>query len=300
MSEAVIWINQLNKAYHTVVAVDQVSFQINRGEIFGLLGPNGAGKTTIIRILMDIIKPDEGMVRVLDHPPGKMRRRIGYLPEERGLYRELSVTECLTYLGQLKGLSGAAAKKRTAELLARIDLAAWEHRKVKELSRGMHQKVQLIASIIHDPGLVILDEPFQGLDPVNVVLVKDLIRELQAAGKTVILSTHQLNHVEVLCERLALINQGRIVLYGTLADIKKQFAPNAIEISPPLSLDGWAEVSHVELRDDKQIIHLVDGVTSRDFLKKTLALDLPLEQFEMATMSLEQIFVAVVKEEPDD
>ncbi len=299
MTEPVIWIDQLYKVYHTVVAVDHVSFQVNQGEIFGLLGPNGAGKTTIIRMLMDIIKADEGTVRVMGHSPDVMRRRVGYLPEERGLYRELSVTECLIYLGKLKGLSGETAKKRVDELLAQIELSAWGHRKVKELSHGMHQKVQIIASLVHDPDVVVLDEPFQGLDPVNVVLVKDMIRQLQVAGKTIILSTHQLNQVEVLCERLALINQGQVVLYGTLADIKKEFAPKAIDVSPLLPLDDWPEVSQVEVGNGKQTIYLADGITPRDFLKKTLALDLPLEHFETAPMSLEQIFLSVVKREVD-
>jgi ABC-2 type transport system ATP-binding protein len=294
MDKPVIEVDQLYKSFNSVVAVDHLSFQVNRGEIFGLLGPNGAGKTTTIRILMDIIKSDGGTVRVLGEPPGTARERIGYLPEERGLYRGLKVGETLVYLGQLKGMSGAAAKKRAAELLARVDLTEWAKAKVQELSRGMQQKVQIIASIIHDPDLVILDEPFQGLDPVNVQVVKDLIGDLRAKGKTIALSAHEMSQVEALCERILLIDHGKAVLYGDLAEIKKQFSPNAIEITPALSFDGWEQVTRTEMRDHKQLIYLAKGVTPREFLKNALDRGLPIEQFEMASVPLEQIFVQVV------
>ena len=294
MDNPAIQVEQLYKSFNSVVAVDRLSFQVNRGEIFGLLGPNGAGKTTTIRILMDIIKSDAGTVQVLGAAPGTARERIGYLPEERGLYRGLKVGETLVYLGQLKGMSGAAAKKRAAELLARMELEAWTKNKVQELSRGMQQKVQLIASIIHDPDLVILDEPFQGLDPVNVQVVKDLIGELRAQGKTIVLSAHEMSQVEAVCERILLIDHGKAVLYGALADIKKQFSPNAIEITPPLSFDGWPEVTRAETRDHKQLIYLAKEIAPREFLKKALDRGLPIEQFEMASMPLEQIFVQVV------
>jgi ABC-2 type transport system ATP-binding protein len=294
MDNPAIQVDQLYKSFNSVVAVDQLSFQVNRGEIFGLLGPNGAGKTTTIRILMDIIKSDRGTVRVLDAPPGTARERIGYLPEERGLYRGLKVGETLVYLGQLKGMSAAAAKKRAAELLARVELTEWTKNKVQELSRGMQQKVQIIASIIHNPDLVILDEPFQGLDPVNVQVVKDLIGELRAQGKTIALSAHEMSQVEALCERILLIDHGKAVLYGALADIKKRFSPNALEITPPLSFDGWPEVIRTETRDHKQLIYLAKEIAPRDFLKKALDRGLPIEQFEMASMPLEQIFVQAV------
>jgi len=234
MPEPALFVEHLRKTYASVVAVDDLSFQVERGEIFGLLGPNGAGKTTTIRILMDIFKPDSGAVRVLGGPPGAARRRVGYLPEERGLYRTLKVTDCLIYLGQLKGMDRANAARRAAQLLERVELSEWGKRKVEELSRGMQQKVQLAASVIHDPELIILDEPFQGLDPVNTDMVRGLIRELRGQGKTIVLSAHEMSLVEMLCERIALIHHGRAVLNGRLADIKQQFSPNAIEISPPL------------------------------------------------------------------
>ncbi len=298
MSDYAIEVDQLHKVFNAVVAVDHLSFQVNRGEIFGLLGPNGAGKTTTIRILMDIIKADAGAARVLDKPPGAARERIGYLPEERGLYRSLRVDETLVYLGQLKGMSSAAAKKRAGELLERVELSEWTRNKVQELSRGMQQKVQIIASIIHDPDLIILDEPFQGLDPVNVEVVKGLIRDLRAQGKTIALSAHEMSQVEALCERIVLIDHGKAVLYGALADIKKQFSPNAIEITPPLSFDGWSEVARTETHDHKQLIYLTKETAPREFLKKALERGMPIDQFEMASMPLEQIFVQVVKGVP--
>ena len=296
MDQPAIQVEQLYKAYDAVVAVDHLDFQVNCGEIFGLLGPNGAGKTTTIRMLIDIIKPDAGVVRVLGEEPSAVRARIGYLPEERGLYRGLRVSECLTYLGELKGLSHAAAQQRTTKLLARVELSEWGRHKVQELSRGMQQKVQLIASIVHDPDLVILDEPFQGLDPINVGVVKDLIRELRAAGKTIVLSAHEMNQVEALCERIVLINRGKAVLYGALADIKKQFSPSAIEIRPPLALEGWNGVARTEMFDGKQRVYLTDQMTPHEFLKTILDRGLFVDQFEMATMPLEQIFIQVVKE----
>ncbi len=298
MPEPVIQVDQLQKAYGGVKAVQGLSFTVERGEIFGLLGPNGAGKTTTIRILMDILKADAGTVRVLGQTPGAARERVGYLPEERGLYRNLRVGACLTYLGQLKGMPRAAAQQRAAELLARVELAEWSQKKVQELSRGMQQKVQLIASLIHSPELVILDEPFQGLDPVNAEMVREVIRELRGQGKTVILSAHEMSQVEALCDRLALIDHGQVVLYGALADLKQQFAPHAIDLAPPLPLEGWPEVERVETRPGGapgQTIYLRPEATPRDLLRKIFDRGLALDRFEKATVSLEQIFITVVK-----
>jgi ABC-2 type transport system ATP-binding protein len=295
MPEPALFVQNLRKTYASVVAVDDLSFTVERGEIFGLLGPNGAGKTTTIRILMDIFKPDSGEVRVLGGPPGAARRQVGYLPEERGLYRTLKVTDCLVYLGQLKGMERAAAARRAAQLLERIELSEWGQRKVEELSRGMQQKVQLAASLIHDPALVILDEPFQGLDPVNAEMIRGLIRDLRAQGKTIVLSAHEMSLVEMLCERIALIHRGRAVLNGRLADIKQQFSPNAIEISPPLPLEGWPGVAHVALTDGRQRVTLDPATHSRDLLRQIFDRGLPLDRFEKATASLDEIFVTVVK-----
>ena len=295
MPEPAITVTKLRKSYSTVVAVDDISFEVPRGEIFGLLGPNGAGKTTTIRILMDIFKPDAGEARVLGEPPGQSRRRVGYLPEERGLYRSLRVTECLVYLGQLKGLSRSAARQRATQLLERVELAEWGKRKVEELSHGMQQKVQLIASIIHDPELVILDEPFQGLDPVNAEMVRQLIRDLHTQGKTVILSAHEMSLVEMLCERIVLINHGRVVLDGRLDEIKQRFAPNSIEISPPLPIEGWPGVLQVLNVDSRQRVTLAPGAQPRELLKQIVERGLPLDMFERATATLDEIFITVIK-----
>ena len=295
MEQPVIEVENLRKAYASVVAVDNLSIRVDAGQIFGLLGPNGAGKTTTIRMLMDILKPDSGTVRVLGQPPGAARTRVGYLPEERGLYKTLRLTECLTYLGQLKGMTKAAAQRRATQLLERVELGSWAKNKVEELSRGMQQKVQLVASVIHDPALVILDEPFQGLDPVNVEMVRGLIRELRDQGKTIVLSAHEMSLVEMLCERIALINHGRVVLNGRLSEIKQQFAPNALEISPPASLDGWPGVQHVSLVGDRQRVTLDPGTAPRDFLRQLIERGQPVDRLERATATLDEIFVTVVK-----
>ncbi len=299
MTEPVIYADRLRKAYASVVAVDDLSFEVARGEIFGLLGPNGAGKTTTIRMLMDILRPDAGTVRLLGEAPGAARRRVGYLPEERGLYKGLRVTECLAYLGQLKGLSRARGLSRASELLERVDLAAWGRRKVDELSRGMQQKVQLLTSLIHDPELVILDEPFQGLDPINAEMVRSLIRDLRAQGKTIVLSAHEMSLVEMLCERIVLIHHGRAVLDGRLDEIKRRFSPNAIAISPPLPLQGWPEVAQVDTTDGRQRVTLAAGVQPRDLLKLIFDRGLSVDQFERATATLDEVFVTVVRGEDE-
>ncbi len=297
MSDPVLYVDQLSKTYSSLIAVNKINFEVNRGEVFGLLGPNGAGKTTTIRMLMDIIVPDSGMALVLGQKPGAMRHRVGYLPEERGLYRGLKVRETLVYLGQLKGMSKKDAERKSDEWLSRVDLKDWGKNKIQELSRGMQQKVQLISSVLHDPDLIILDEPFQGLDPVNVEAVRSIIRGLRDAGKTVVLSAHEMSQVEVLCERIALINRGQIVLYGNLSEIKKQFAPNAIEIAPPLNLEGWGEVARAEMVDGRQKVYLAESVAPRDLLRKIIERGQMVDHFDRAEASLDEIFVKVVKDD---
>lgn len=294
VNQPVVHVDKLYKTYDGVVAVDHLSFDINQGEIFGLLGPNGAGKTTTIRIVMNILQADSGDITIFGQRPGQARERVGYLPEERGLYRGQQVYETLVYLAQLKGMPASTAKKRANELLERVELTEWAKRKVQDLSRGMQQKLQLIASIIHDPELIILDEPFQGLDPVNVGMVRDLIRYLREQGKTIILSAHEMSQVEALCERIALINHGRLVLYGNLSEIKRRFAANGIDISPPVALDGWREVSRVDRFDDRQRVYLAEGFTPRDILIKMLNQGLNVERFELSSIPLEEIFIKVV------
>jgi len=294
MNDAVVSAQSLCKRYGGHVAVDKLSFEVRKGEIFGLLGPNGAGKTSTIRILMDIFKADSGEVSLLGGEPGESRERVGYLPEERGLYRDQRVLEVLVYLGRLKGVDGATAKTRALALLERVELEEWGDKRVKELSRGMQQKVQFVACLVHDPELLILDEPFQGLDPVNVELIKGLVRSLVAEGKTVVLSAHQMNLVEELCDRILLIDEGRALLYGPLQEIKRDFAPNSVRVRAgalPADLPG---VAACERQGDVSLLTL-DGIGAQELLAELVAREVEVESFERATVPLNDIFVAMVQ-----
>lgn len=292
----VIEVRNVVKKYGEFVAVKGLSFEVNRGEIFGLLGPNGAGKTTTIRILMDLFKPDEGEVRVLGQKPSEVKEKVGYLPEERGLYQGLRVLETLIYFAQLKGVPGPIAKERAISLLEKVDLLDRARSRVKELSKGMQQKLQFIVSIVHDPELVFLDEPFQGLDPVNVDLMKGLIRELRDEGKTVVLSSHQMNLVEALCDRILLINRGERVLYGHLRDIKRQFAPNSVLVKSPSLPPSIPGVANVEKKDEAFLLTLTGELSPQDVLKALIEAGVEIEAFEVAPVPLEEIFVKVVRE----
>jgi len=286
--------HNLVKRYDGFTAVDDLSFQVNQGEIFGLLGPNGAGKTTTIRIIMDIFKSDAGTVRILGQPPGTVRERIGYLPEERGLYRDLKVLDVLLYLAALKGMPRPVARERALTWLERLDLADWAGRKVKDLSRGMQQKLQFVVSVVHDPDILILDEPFQGLDPVNVDLLKGLTRDLQREGKTVLLSAHQMNLVEVLCDRIVLINRGQAVLYGSLEEIKERYAAQTVRLRTPATLDALPGVARIERQDDEFVLTL-DDISPQELLATLVQQNIPVEAFEVGTVPLEEIFITVVK-----
>lgn len=290
----IIQVEDLVKRYGDFVAVDHLSFKVTQGEIFGLLGPNGAGKTTTIRVIMDILSPDEGRVLILGEPPGQAKSRVGYLPEERGLYRNQKVLDTLIYLGELKGVSRSAARERATSLLERIQLEEWAGRKVKDLSQGMQQRLQFVATLVHDPEVLFLDEPFQGLDPVNVERVKALIVELRQAGKTIVLSSHQMNLVEALCDRILLVNRGRSVLYGPLAEIKRDHAPNLIRVRAshiPPNLPG---VVTTEPDDDAHNLILADDGSPQDVLRALLDQDVQIQTYEVAPVPLEDIFVAAV------
>ena len=299
MTQTMLEVRNLVKCYDGFTAVDDLSFEVYEGEIFGLLGPNGAGKTTTIRTVMDIFRPDEGRVQVLGLPPGAAKGHIGYLPEERGLYRDLKVLDVLVYLAELKGTPRPVARQRALAWLERVELADWAGRKVKDLSRGMQQKLQFVVSLVHDPELLILDEPFQGLDPVNVDLLKGLIRELQGEGKTVVLSAHQMNLVEALCDRILLINHGQAVLYGPLDEIKRHYAPHAVRLRTPAALNMLPGVTRMERRDGTLTLTL-DGTTPQALLQTLVERNVPVEAFEVATAPLEEIFISVVKKEEND
>ncbi|MGD8968193.1 MAG: ATP-binding cassette domain-containing protein [Anaerolineae bacterium] len=293
----IIQVQDLVKRYGDIVAVDHLSFEVERGELFGLLGPNGAGKTTTIRVIMDILQADEGSVQVLGRRPGLSKERVGYLPEERGLYRDVKVLDTLVYLAELKGRPRAQARGRARALLERVRLDDWADRKVKDLSRGMQQRLQFIASLVHDPDLLVLDEPFQGLDPLNTERLKDLVDELRRAGKTIVLSTHQMNLVEALCDRILLIDRGRAVLYGYLDQIKEEYAPNAVRLRAdniPTDLDG---VVSMEPDDGAFNLTLADDAAPQDLLRALVNRGVEVREFEVAPVPLEDIFVSVVSEE---
>jgi len=290
----ILQVHHLTKRYGDLVAVDDLSFEVEPGEVFGLLGPNGAGKTTTIRMILDIVPPDAGHITVLGGTPAAAQPRIGYLPEERGLYRNVRVLDMLIYLAELKGADRARARQRALEWLARMGLEDRAHSKVKDLSRGMQQRLQVVAAIVHDPDLVFLDEPFQGLDPVNVERVKGVIADLRREGKTVVLSTHQMNLVEVLCDRILLINRGRSVLYGPLADLKRQFAPHAVRVRAPEIPPGLPGVVAVEPKDGAYDLSLAEGTAPRDVLRALVDRGVDVQAFEVAPVPLEEIFIRVV------
>jgi ABC-2 type transport system ATP-binding protein len=287
-------VKELRKYFNDVKAVDGISFDVHEGEIFGLLGPNGAGKTTTIRSIVDIFKPDSGSISVLGKPPGEAHSRIGYMPEERGLYRNHKVGEIPVYFAQLKGISVQEARRRSREWLERVDLLEWSGKKVKDLSRGMQQKLQFVVTVVHDPGLAILDEPFEGLDPVNVELVKGLIRDLRARGITVVLSSHQMNLVEALCDRILLIDHGKAVLYGELSEIKKRFSANTVLVRAAGPLPKLSSAAQVEEHDGDRQITLRGGSTPADLFRELAEKSAAVERFEVSSMPLEQIFIAVV------
>ena len=289
--------NDLTKRFDGLVAVDRLDMEVEQGEIFGLLGPNGAGKTTTIRMLLDIIKPDEGSIRLLGHPPGReAQEHIGYLPEERGLYRDLKLLECLTYLAVLKGMDRKLVRQRAETLLEQVGLGGEGSSKVKTLSKGMQQKAQLVATLVHDPELVILDEPFLGLDPVSTEQVKELIWDLRERGKTVVLSTHMMNQVERMCDRILLINEGRRVLYGPLEEIKARYAQHAVLVRCQGPLDSLVGARRIEERERDRLIVLEDDVSPQDILRQLVEREIPVERFEVASPPLEEIFIRVVEE----
>jgi ABC-2 type transport system ATP-binding protein len=290
-------VSHLSKSFGAVRAVEDVSFEVYPGEIFGLLGPNGAGKTTSIRMMLDIFTADRGEISVLG---GKMdeakKNRIGYLPEERGLYKDLKLEPTLIFLARLKGLSETEAKRRLPDWLKRLDLYDHRHKKVQELSKGMQQKAQVIATLVHEPDLIVIDEPFSGLDPVNTRLVEDIIREQQAAGRTIIMSTHQMHQVEALCGRIALINKGRTVLYGEVDQIKRNFAGNAVSISGQGDFLNVPGVLEARQENGDWRLSLAQGTGPQEVFKALAARDgIKIDRFEIAEPSLDDIFIWTVQ-----
>jgi ABC-2 type transport system ATP-binding protein len=291
-------VDNVSKDFGATRAVDGLSFEVNAGEIFAMLGPNGAGKTTTLRMVLDILRPDSGSIQVLgDAINQSAKDRIGYLPEERGLYRDISVIDCLAYLGALKGMNLKDARTRAAQLLARVALEDAMTKKVSALSRGMQQKAQFAATILHNPDLVIIDEPFSGLDPVNTLLIKELMYELRDQGKTVIMSTHMMHQVEEMADRMLMMNRGGQVLYGRVDDIRQQYAAHAVYVQ---GVGDWAGLPGVESvvydRDQRaDLVELQSGVSADDFLRAAAQRpDVHISRFEVALPSLDDIFIGVV------
>ena len=293
--------SHIAKSFGQVHAVEDVSFEVYAGEIFGLLGPNGAGKTTTIRMMLDIFKPERGEVSVLGGAIDEAKKnRIGYLPEERGLYKDLKLETTLIFLATLKGISETTARKKVVDWLKRLDLYDHRQKKVQELSKGMQQKAQVIATLLHEPDLIVIDEPFAGLDPVNTRLIEDIIREQQQAGKTIVMSTHQMYQVEALCSRIALINKGRTVLYGEVDQIKHNFAGNAIAVKGQGDFTNVPGVLETRLVNGDWHMALAAGTNPQDVFKALAARDgLKIERFEIAEPSLDDIFISVVQGNPE-
>ncbi len=290
-------VRDVMKSYDGRPVVNRVSFSVEPGEVFALLGPNGAGKTTLIRMITDILRPDSGAITLDGRPvTGGGAARIAYLPEERGLYRRARVIDVLRYFGELKGLSPARAVAAATELLRRVELGEWADKQVQALSKGMQQKVQLCTALIGEPRLLILDEPFSGLDPLNVQLFEEIIHERRAAGTTVLLSTHQMNKVEEVCDRALMINRGHMVLYGRVADIRREHSDHAVLVRAEGALDGVPGVRAVEAFNGDRKLTLEGGVTTESVLRALIDRGVRIESFALATLPLEDIFVKVVRE----
>jgi ABC-2 type transport system ATP-binding protein len=290
-----VQVNHIVKSYADKLAVDDLSFSVESGEIFGLIGPNGAGKTSTIRMMMDIIKPDSGEIMIFGERLSEATKaRLGYLPEERGLYKKERVIDAIVYLASLKGMDSRTAETRADELLEQTGMLPNRKKKVDELSKGMGQIVQFIITVVHEPELIVLDEAFSGLDPVNTELLKGLVVDLRNQGKTIMLSTHQMNQVEELCDRILMIDHGRSVLYGNLAEIKSKYRSNTVIVEAGRELGQIAGVSQQRARKGHVELVLDGHTTPEQMLQRLVSAGIPISRFEIATPSLNEIFLEVV------
>lgn len=291
----VVEINHLVKSYSSKTAVDDLSFSVAPGEILGLIGPNGAGKSTTIKTILDFIKPDSGDVTVFGGKMnGSSKNQIGYLPEEKGLYKKLPAIDQIIYLASLKGMDKKSAGKKADELLEQTGMLENKKMKIEEMSKGMGQMIQFIITIIHDPKLIILDEPFSGLDPVNTNLLKKILGHLRDQGKTMLLSTHQMNEVEELCDRILMIHKGRPVLYGNLAEIKSKYKGHSVFVNVDGPLDELPGVLDKHPRKDTVELMLDNDTTPQDILGHLMKQGKTVNRFEVATPSLNDIFLKIV------
>ncbi len=308
-TQAALRLDHVVKRFGDFVAVNDVSFEVRKGEIFGFLGPNGAGKTTTLRMLLDIIPLTEGKISVLGAPTAAtVRRQIGYLPEERGLYRKMRAAESIAYFARLRGVPGPAAKARAVDLMEEFGLGDFARSKNEALSKGMAQKVQLLATIAHDPDLLILDEPFSGLDPLNQGTLEDLIRRMKDRGKTIIFSTHVMSHAERLCDRFLILAKGEKRFEGTLAEARAAFPPHLqvrtsaaqahlLELPMATTVAPLTATPEPGGETDYQI-ELTAGADPQAFLKEAFARGLPISRFDAGNASLHDIFVAMAGDSP--
>lgn len=301
-AKTAVVVDHVQKNYGNFRAVDDVSFSVSAGEIFAMLGPNGSGKTTIIRMMLDILKPDAGSIAVFGQALNEATKaRIGYLPEERGLYRNVPVLDVMVYLGQLKGMPGQEARQRSLALLEQLELGDFAHKKVSELSKGMQQKVQFAVTVLHQPDLIIIDEPFSGLDPVNTLAIKQLLMDMRRQGCAIMMSTHQMHQVEEMADRLIMISRGHQKLYGPVSEIRNRFALHAIIVE---GQGNWAALPGVVAvepasngqNSDRALLRLADDTRPDQVLAAIAAAgDIQIRRFEQAVPSLNDIFIEVAE-----
>jgi ABC-2 type transport system ATP-binding protein len=290
MRETVLRAEGLCKWFGRTQVVEDLSLEVKRGEIVGLLGPNGSGKTTSLRMMLGLIPPDAGRVTILGQPPQRARDRTGYLPEERGLYKDERALDMLVYVGRLRGMSRTEARRRALEWMARLKLEDHTRSKVEKLSHGMQQRLQFIASVLHNPELLILDEPFQGLDPIHTLLLLQILGELRDQGVAIVLSTHQLDLAEQLCDRVAMLFQGRVVVEGTLEEIRQKFAGRVVRViaeSLPPDLPGVQEIR--SFGREKELI-LEEQADPDSILRALLERGARVDLWERHALSLYEVF----------
>jgi len=302
MAQLAVDVRNVWKRYGDTDVVRDLSFDVQPGEVLGFLGPNGSGKTTTMRMILDIVRPARGEIEVFGGPPGvEHQDRVGYLPEDRGLYRDVKIIDTLTYFGALRGMTRSAAREKAMALLTEMELDDAAEKKAAELSRGMHQKAQLIATILNDPDLLIIDEPFQGLDPVNADMLKSVVRERRDRGAAVIMSTHDMGDAQTLCDRILLIDEGQRLLYGTVGQVRDAFSDGAVQVSGqdiPDSAETLECVTDVHAVDGAMRYLIRDGATPQDLFRELAASGAEVDQFAVQAPSLDEIFIRTVAGDP--
>ena len=299
-TDITVQLDRVSKSFGDFTAVRELSLTVRAGRVFGLIGPNGAGKTTTIRMIVNITAPDTGTITLFGGTiNAELQNRIGYLPEERGLYRRMKVADQLKFFAELKNVRGKDVERKIDDWLARVKLPEWKYKRALELSKGMQQKVQFITAVLHDPDLLILDEPFSGLDPINLELLKEIVLDLKRAGKTIIFSTHQMEVAEKICDDICLLNRSQKVLDGSLREIKSSFGRNAVAVRATGGdgvLDDPTLVSKVVHHSDEAQALLAPGADAQVLLKQLINSGATIEKFEMVEPSLNDIFITKVTE----